>query len=157
MSVHALNEYFPGAANNAGGGNYVDWRSRLLSQRGAVLATEVRNNAAQFSRWTVEAILAGADQLKLGFVSRNTPLTPQKGHTILGTQFCKPLEFAQQVNVDMTQCWGVVKSLVDIFLNMDDGRFVILKDPNQPKVRIYQLSSATDIAGFKPAELDFFQ
>jgi translation initiation factor 3 subunit D len=47
----------------------VDWRSKLDSQRGAVLATELKNNSCKIAKWTASAILAGSDILKFGFVS----------------------------------------------------------------------------------------
>ena len=54
-------------------GREADWPSlpppRLL-QRGALLATEIKNNAAKLARFTIASLLAGAHALKLGFVSR---------------------------------------------------------------------------------------
>lgn len=44
----------------------VDWRQKLDSQRGAVLATELRNNSCKLAKWTVSSILAGSEYLKLG-------------------------------------------------------------------------------------------
>ena len=44
----------------------VDWRARLDNQRGAVLATELKNNSCKLAKWTVQAMLAGSDQLKFG-------------------------------------------------------------------------------------------
>lgn len=58
----ALNEYADSNAN--------DWRHKLDSQRGAVLATELKNNSAKLARWTACALLADAQQIKLGYVSR---------------------------------------------------------------------------------------
>ncbi len=46
----------------------VDWRQKLDVQRGGVLATELRNNACKLAKWTVQALLAGSDQIKFGFV-----------------------------------------------------------------------------------------
>jgi hypothetical protein len=46
--------------------NYVDWRHRLDGQRGAILATEIRNNANKIARLTMEAVLCNADQMKVG-------------------------------------------------------------------------------------------
>ena len=48
---------------NSGG---VDWRIKLDNQRGAVLATELKNNSCKLAKWTVNALLAGSDQLKFG-------------------------------------------------------------------------------------------
>lgn len=44
----------------------VDWRVKLDNQRGAVLATELKNNSCKLAKWTVGALLAGSDQLKFG-------------------------------------------------------------------------------------------
>ena len=66
LTIHALNE-FDNKAQGAGGA--LDWRSKLSSQRGAVVATEMKNNSCKLARWTTQAVLSGADLMKLGFVS----------------------------------------------------------------------------------------
>lgn len=63
LTIKALNE-FDSKAQGAGGA--LDWRSKLASQRGAVVATEMKNNSCKLARWTVQAILAKADLMKLG-------------------------------------------------------------------------------------------
>lgn len=47
----------------------VDWRSKLDTQKGAVLATELQNNSCKLAKWTLQALLAGSDQIKFGLVS----------------------------------------------------------------------------------------
>ena len=63
LTIKALNE-FDNKAQGSGGA--LDWRSKLASQRGAVVATEMKNNSCKLARWTVQAILAKADLMKLG-------------------------------------------------------------------------------------------
>lgn len=63
MTIKALNE-FDNKAQGSGGA--LDWRSKLASQRGAVLATEMKNNSCKLARWTTQSILAKADTMKLG-------------------------------------------------------------------------------------------
>jgi translation initiation factor 3 subunit D len=63
LTVKALNEFDSKAP---GSGGALDWRSKLSSQRGAVVATEMKNNSLKLARWTVQSILAGADVMKLG-------------------------------------------------------------------------------------------
>ena len=46
--------------------NTPEWRQKLDSQRGAVLATELKNNSFKLSKWTVCALLAGSDHIKFG-------------------------------------------------------------------------------------------
>lgn len=63
LTIKALNE-FDNKAQGSGGA--LDWRTKLASQRGAVVATEMKNNSCKLARWTTQAILAKADQMKLG-------------------------------------------------------------------------------------------
>lgn len=67
----------------------VDWRQKLETQRGAVLATELKNNANKLAKWTAAALVAGADMIKLGYVSRAHP-RDSHNHVILGTQVGHP-------------------------------------------------------------------
>lgn len=65
----------------------MDWRQKLENQRGAVLATELKNNANKLAKWTAAALISGADMIKLGYVSRSN-LRDNHNHTVLGTQVC---------------------------------------------------------------------
>lgn len=60
MNIKALNEW---DSRYSGG---VDWRSKLDIQRGAVFATELKNNSCKLAKWTVCAVLAGSDVIKFG-------------------------------------------------------------------------------------------
>jgi translation initiation factor 3 subunit D len=66
MTIRSLNE-FDSRAQGAGGAP--DWRTKLDSQRGAVVATEMKNNSCKLARWAVQSILAGADTMKIGYVN----------------------------------------------------------------------------------------
>lgn len=63
MTIKALNEFDSKAP---GSGGALDWRAKLTTQRGAVVATEMKNNSCKLARWTVQSILAKADVMKLG-------------------------------------------------------------------------------------------
>ncbi len=62
---------------------------------------------------------------------------------ILATQFYKPTEFAQQITMTLPNMWGIIKMLSDKFLAMEDGKYVLMKDPNKPVVRIYSVPAHT--------------
>ena len=64
MTSYAINEWDSKLASS------VDWRRKLDGQRGAVLATELKNNSCKLAKWTAQSILCGADQMKIGYVSR---------------------------------------------------------------------------------------
>ena len=133
ITIKTLNE-FDSRAQGAGGAP--DWRTKLDSQRGAVVATEMKNNSSKLARWAVQSILAGAEQMKMGYVSRANPRDAQR-HTILGTQWYKPKDFASQMNVNLGNGWGVVRTIADLVLKQPEGKYVLLKDPNKPVIRLY--------------------
>ena len=93
----------------------VDWRQKLDTQRGAVLANELKNNACKLAKWTVQSILAGADNLKFGYVTRYN-VKDSSRHVILGTQQFKPVEFGTQINLNMDNAWGVVRCILDLIM-----------------------------------------
>jgi len=132
VRLYALNEL---DAKATGG---IDWRQKLDSQRGAVLATELKNNSNKLAKWTLQAMLAGADLIKLGYVSRSNPKQGDK-HVIIGTGVYKPREFAPLINLNLSNAWGIVKAIVDICLQLEEGKYLLLKDPNKPVVRFYSV------------------
>ncbi|XP_030369714.1 eukaryotic translation initiation factor 3 subunit D-1 [Scaptodrosophila lebanonensis] len=136
LSIKALNEWDSKLANG------VEWRQKLDTQRGAVLANELRNNACKLAKWTVQAVLAGSDQLKLGYVSRINPRDHSR-HVILGTQQFKPHEFATQINLSMDNAWGILRCIIDIVMKQKDGKYLIMKDPNKPIIRLYDIPDNT--------------
>ena len=97
-------------------------------QRGAVLAAELRNNGFKLAKWTTCALLAGSDHMKFGYVSRQN-FKDAARHSILGMQNFKPQEFATQMALNIDNGWGIVRVLVDFFMNKKDGRYLITKDP----------------------------
>ncbi|CAO3703821.1 unnamed protein product [Rhizopus stolonifer] len=141
VTLRALNE-FDNTAQGSGGA--LPWKKSLDSQRGAVVATEMRNNAAKLARWAVQALLAGAEQLKLGYIARANAKDNSR-HVILGTQAYKPREFAAQMNLSLTNGWGIVKAVVDMCLQLPEGTYIMMKDPNRPILRIYLVPSDQDL------------
>uniref|UniRef100_A0A1A8NWI0 Eukaryotic translation initiation factor 3 subunit D n=1 Tax=Nothobranchius pienaari TaxID=704102 RepID=A0A1A8NWI0_9TELE len=136
INVKTLNEWDSRYCNG------VDWRQKLDSQRGAVLATELKNNSYKLARWTCCAMLAGSEYLKLGYVSRYH-VKDSSRHVILGTQQFKPNEFASQINLSMENAWGILRCVIDICRKLDEGKYLILKDPNKQVIRVYSLPEGT--------------
>ncbi|KAF2270589.1 translation initiation factor eIF-3, subunit D [Lojkania enalia] len=139
MTIKALNE-FDNKAQGSGGA--LDWRTKLASQRGAVLATEMKNNSCKLARWATQSILAKADTMKLGFVSRTNPKN-NNDHVILGVLTHKPRDFAAQMALNLNNGWGIVRTIVDMCLKMDEGKYVLVKDPNKPVLRLYSVPENT--------------
>ena len=135
ITVRTLNEFDSRAA---GSGGAPDWRLRLDTSRGAVVATEMKNNSCKLARFAVQSALAGADNMKLGYISRANPLDPYR-HVILGTSWFKPRDLAMQMAYSMPNGWGIVRTIIDVVRQSPAGRFVLLKDPNRTVVRLYRV------------------
>lgn len=132
LNIKALNEW------DSKFNNGMDWRQKLDSQPGAVLAAEIKNNGCKLAKWTVCSLLAGVDQIKFGFVSRVNVRATDK-HAILGMQQFKPHEFGGQIALNMDNAWGIVRCIIDYLNKQKDGKYIIMKDPNKPILRIYEI------------------
>ena len=97
--------------------------------------------------------------MKLGFVSRVTPRDTNH-HVVLGVLGYKPREFAAQMNLNVGNGWGIVRSIVDMVMRQkdklaeagEDGaegkrkenqKYVLIKDPNKPLLRLYEVPLST--------------
>jgi translation initiation factor 3 subunit D len=141
MTAFALNEYAPPVVAGASP-QVISWRDKIDSQRGAVLATELKNNSFKLAKWTAQSLLAGADQMKIGFVSRVTPKVAHE-HVILATQFYRPKDFAQQITLNEGQIWAMLRMFVNLFKKQGEGKYVLMRDPNKPVVRLYKVPPET--------------
>nr|XP_002126137.1 eukaryotic translation initiation factor 3 subunit D-like [Ciona intestinalis] len=136
INVKALNEWDYRCCNG------VEWRRKLDSQRGSVLATELKNNSSKLAKWTMCALLAGSEYLKMGYVSRYNIQDSSK-HVVIGTQQFIPKEFASQINLSVANAWGILRCIIDLCMKQKEGKYLILKDPNKPVIRLYSLPEGT--------------
>jgi len=136
LNIKALNEW---DSRHSGG---IDWRQKLDQQKGAVLANELKSNNCKLGKWTVQAILAGVDYIKFGYVTRYN-VKDSGRHVILGMQQFKPTDFAQQINLNMDNAWGIVRCILDIIMKQKDGKYLIVKDPNKALLRLYDIPDNT--------------
>lgn len=138
MTAFALNEYVsPNLALNS-----ASWREKIDSQRGAVLATELKNNSFKLAKWTAQSLLAGADHMKIGFISRATPKNDYE-HVILATQFYRPKDFATQITLSENQMWAIFRTFVHLLQKQEDGKYVLMRDPNKALLYLYRVPPET--------------
>lgn len=136
MTAFALNEYSAPSVNVAA------WRDKLDSQRGAVLATELKNNSFKLAKWTAQSLLAGADQMKIGFVSRVAPKNAFE-HVILATQFYRPKDFATQITLSEGQMWAMIRMFIALLRKQEDGKYVLMREPNKPLLKLFKVPPNT--------------
>lgn len=76
------------------------------------LTKEVQNNSNKVSRWVVQSLLAGADQIKIAFIARKNAADNTK-HVLLGTYGIDTKSFANQINLNMGVAWAILNEIVD--------------------------------------------
>eukprot|EP01099_Mayorella_cantabrigiensis_P004656 TRINITY_DN3547_c0_g2_i1.p1 TRINITY_DN3547_c0_g2~~TRINITY_DN3547_c0_g2_i1.p1 ORF type:complete len:540 (-),score=120.21 TRINITY_DN3547_c0_g2_i1:173-1792(-) len=144
LTIKALHEFDPKISG-------VDWRQKLDTQRGSILATELKNNSNKLAKWLAQALLAGTDQLKLGFVSRSS-LKDCFSHVILGCSTYKPHELALQMSLNVKNMWAILKYFIEMCINLPEGKYILVKDPNTPVVRLYEVPQNTFENEEKPTD-----
>ena len=77
------------------------------------------------------------------YVSRASVKDSQR-HVILGMQQFKPGEFAQQIALNMDNCWGILRCVIDICMKLDEGKYLIMKDPNNVCSTVYVIHVEND-------------
>jgi len=144
MTAFALNEFNSAQSNNNNNGpsTSINWREKIDAQRGAVIATEIKNNSCKLAKWTAQSLLSGADQMKIGFVSRVSKNNAYE-HAILATQFSRPKDFAAQITLSEHNMWGIIKMLIDLFQKQPEGKYVLMREPNRPVVRLFSVPPGT--------------
>jgi translation initiation factor 3 subunit D len=75
-------------------------------------------------------------------VSRANPKTNDK-HVVLGVVGWKPRDFANQMNLSLSNGWGVVRTIADMCLKREEGKFVLVKDPNKSILRLYEVPAGS--------------
>jgi hypothetical protein len=60
------------------------------------------------------------------YVSRISPRDNTK-HAILAVGNYKPKDFAVQMNVQLSNAWGIVRAIVDICMKRPDGKYVLVR------------------------------
>ena len=112
------------------------------SQRGAVLANELKNNSFKLAKWTAQSLLSGADQMKIGFCSRKEPKNAYE-HVILATQFYRPKDFATQITLAEGQMWAMIRMFVQLFNKQEEGKYVLMREPNKAQLALYKVPPET--------------
>jgi translation initiation factor 3 subunit D len=142
MTAFALNEYVPTSTAGTASPQIISWREKIDQQRGAVLATELKNNSFKLAKWTAQSLLADVEQMKIGFVSRAHPKNNYE-HVVLATQFYRPKDFATQITLNEGSMWAMVRMFVSLFQKQEPGKYLLLREPNKAVLQIYAVPADT--------------
>lgn len=116
-----------------------DWRKTLETQRGGVLATELKNNMFKVQRWIIQAKLAGCDSIVIGFVSRQS-FKDNFNHVILAVEEYSIDELIEQMNINLDQMWTIFRYIIEHIMAQPDGKYALFKEPMGATLKLYRIS-----------------
>jgi translation initiation factor 3 subunit D len=60
------------------------------------------------------------------------------------------------MNLNIANGWGIVRTIIDMVLKMEDGKYVLVKDPNKNVLRLYAVPAEAfeedETVAVEPAE-----
>lgn len=132
--MRAMNQYCPRTSKSQ------DWKRELASKGRQVALNEYAKNNSKVARWGASAVLAGAKNIQLGWVARQNT-SKSTAHDILKTETLPLRAYATTVGLKPKNMWAVLLLIVNKIRSMDEGRYVLMKDPNQQKIRFYRVNA----------------
>ena len=79
---------------------------------------------------------------EIAVVSRVSPKNAYD-HVVLATQSYRPVDFAAQITLNQGTMWGYMRLFVKLLEKEEEGKYVIMRDPNRAIVRIYGVPAGT--------------
>lgn len=47
------------------------------------------------------------------------------------------------MNLSLSNGWGIVRTIADMILNREEGKYVLVKDPNKSILRLYEVPAGS--------------
>ena len=116
------------------------WTKDLDLMTNVMLNKEVNDNASKFNRWTMQSIIDGVDKMRFAFVQR-ADITSDKVHKVVGFFNVNPLSFASEINLNLQNCWAVLKDLVMTVFELEHptAEYLYMKEPVQATYKLIHM------------------
>jgi len=114
------------------------WRMKLENQKAGCFATELKSNNCKLTKFLLQAHLAEAPHLKIGWVSRMHGHKDPHVHAILAVTDHPVSELTSELGVDFDQVWGGLKYIINVLQKYSEGSYILLRDPTKKTIYIYK-------------------
>jgi translation initiation factor 3 subunit D len=108
-----------------------NWGKDLDISTAVCLTKEITDNSTKFCRWTVMSHLAGCDKMRFAFCQRTDPKSSEH-HRVVGTFTTDTVAFAKQLNLNIDNCWAIMKDVLETLQDRDEeaAEYLFVKDLN---------------------------
>ena len=89
------------------------------------------------------SLLGGVKKMKLGFVQRSNE-NSSENHHIVGTHTVDTDMFANQINLNLKNCWAIVDDVLGAVIDLPEksGEYIFLKEVSAQNYRLVKKSEA---------------
>ena len=74
--------------------------------------------------------------LKLGYAARRD-VKDAMSHELVAVQTHPRAVLQQQISLSSDNAFGILRTIIDLVREQEDGEYILLKDPNKSIVRLY--------------------
>lgn len=116
----------------------MDMRGKLVTNKGALITLESKNNLSKICKWLCQAQLSDIKEIKLGFVSRQNP-NDSKKQQLLAVDTYTINELTNILSFKPKECWGVMQYFINQLSQHQNDFYALVKVPFKPNVKLYHI------------------
>lgn len=116
----------------------MDMRGKLVTNKGALITLESKNNLSKICKWLCQAQLSDIKEIKLGFVSRQNP-NDSKKQQLLAVDSYTINELTNILSFKPKECWGVMQYFINQLSQHQNDFYALVKVPFKPNVKLYHI------------------
>lgn len=121
---------------------------KSMKTPGALITKEYQSNSCSIQKWICEARLAGVEEIKTGFVG----FSQNKSLALLNVDQVSVRGLENTLSFKYESCWSAVKYICGLLAGLEDGNYVLAKNPYTPlSIKLYQTSSIEEEPEYEEA------
>ena len=101
----------------------------------------------KIGKWCCQALVGGVQSIQFGYASR-AHAKNNKQHVLIGTQTIRTPDLAKQLNLSEANVWGVVDEILGLLAPLADGKYVLMRSPNEPMLKLFAVPDGSLEDGF---------
>ena len=116
------------------------WTKDLDLNTTMMLTKEITDNSTKFNRWTMQSIIDGVDKMRFAFVQR-LDASSARTHKCSGMIAVNPTAFANQINLNVQNCWATLKDVIASVLAQEvtSAEYLYMKEPVNTNYRLIHM------------------
>lgn len=130
VNLRAANEFYETKRQ-------MNWKQALENNRSLVTSEISINDSTKLTKWTIEALLGGVENIRIAYLARRK-INDNKKHDIIEIARYTTKELKNLINLNYDVSWGILNLIIQALHEQEDGSYYLVKDPNKLIIRLYK-------------------